>query len=154
MSHGELFNFPPFFTLQPVEETRQKQLELWCKVICDWAQETNTWAIVPSRIPLWENPAIDRRLGSEGQAAVVTSLLASGHARWEDASDATQPGGLEGALARGDRLRLSWRGAPCAVAVELWEHARAQGLFGQVFTVFELHSGDAAEGTPFHKIDP
>jgi hypothetical protein len=40
------------------------------------------------------------------------------------------------------------------VAVDLWAHARAAGMFGAVFTVYELHSGDVAIGTPFERMDP
>jgi len=36
----------------------------------------------------------------------------------------------------------------------LWAHARAAGMLGAVFTIFELHSGDVAIGTPFENMDP
>ncbi len=46
-------------------------VQLWAKVVCDWAETSNTWAMVPSRCPLWENVAIKRRLNDEGQKAVI-----------------------------------------------------------------------------------
>ena len=124
-------------------------------MIQDWARETNTWAVVPSRLPLWENTTVQRKLSSEGQAAVVAQLLAQGHGAWEDPEDATAfaANPVDTVAATAGRLRLSWR-SPAEVAAELWEQARSMGMFGQVFTVFELHSGDLAEGTPFHRMDP
>lgn len=38
--------------------------------------------------------------------------------------------------------------------MDLWAHARAAGMVGAVFTVYELHSGDVATGTPFEHMDP
>ena len=138
----DIYNFPPFFTLQPVEETKAKQLQLWSKVICDWAKATNTWALVPSKCPLWENAAIGRRLNEDGQAAVVAHLIKEGNATWESPEE----------LDKG-RLRIMWRTA-IDVAIDLWEHARAAGMFGSVYTLYELHSGDVSLGTAFEGMDP
>ena len=86
---------------------------------------------------------------------MVTQLLADGHASWESDDDAASfkadPLGTVGSTA--GRLHLTWRSA-ASVAVELWEHVRTNGMFGNVLTVYELHSGDVAPGTPFHNMDP
>jgi len=130
-------------------------VQLWCKVVRDWAEATGTWAMVPSACPLWENKAIGRRLGPDGQAEVVSALLASGHGHWESPTDAAafRADAVVTVATTPGRLRITWRTAS-AVAVTLWEHARANNMFGSVFTVFELHSGDVADGTPFYRMDP
>lgn len=143
----EYWSFPPFFTLQPVAETREKQLQMWTAVIVQWAKATNTWSLAPHQCPLWENAAIARRLSDEGQQAVIAELIRRGHAEWETQGDA-----LHGAGGTG-RLRIMWK-TVTNVANELIEHARANNMVGDVFTVYELHSGDDASGTPFHQMDP
>jgi len=151
VASSELYNFPPFFTLQPTLETREKQLQLWSKLICDWAKNSNSWVCVPSKLEIWENTTIQRRLGHEGQVAVVFKMISEGNAAWESPEDASLK--LSDAISGGGRLRIMWQSAN-RVAGDIWSHVKDSGLMGQVFTVYELHSGDIAEGTSFHKMDP
>ncbi|KAM1404909.1 hypothetical protein ACFX2I_013351 [Malus domestica] len=34
----QFFNYPPYFTLQPVRETRKKQIQLWNNLILDYCK--------------------------------------------------------------------------------------------------------------------
>jgi hypothetical protein len=124
---------------------------LWSKLIRDYAKDNKTWMCLPSKLPVWENTKIQRRLGIEGQAAVISKMISEGHAAWESQEDAHES--TVAAISKGGRLRLMWQ-SPSNIAGDLWNHAKENGMMGQVFTVYELHSGDMAERTPFFKMDP
>eukprot|EP00937_MAST-01D_sp_MAST-1D-sp2_P003046 g3046.t1 len=132
------FSFPPFFTLQPAQATQQKQLELWRSFILGWAQHHGQSTISVAEWPHFGNPAIKRRLSAEGIACVVEYLVAHGYAEWEDATHA--------------RVRLMWRKA-AEWAAQIYDYAVENGMIGNVYTVYELHSGDDTVGAPFYGIE-
>lgn len=66
------------YRLQPVLETREKQLKLWRDLILKYCSATHVYRIVPANFPFFANNSIDRRLGAEGISAVVEFLLQSG----------------------------------------------------------------------------
>ncbi|RYY82739.1 hypothetical protein EON63_12755 [archaeon] len=72
--------FPPFHPnrLQPVLETREKQLKLWRDLILKYCSATHVYRIVPSNFPYFANDTIDRKLSADGIGAVVEFLLQSG----------------------------------------------------------------------------
>lgn len=74
----EFWSFPPFFTLQPVEATRSKQLALWKDLILKFHMERNLGSMTLAEFPYFENKAIGRRMDSKGITAVIESLIASG----------------------------------------------------------------------------
>ena len=131
----EFWSFPPFFTLQPVAETREKQLTLWADLVLDWAKATNTWSMALHKCPLWENPAISRRLSNDGLSAVVAHLIAKGNAEWETSEDGSNGGAKGGGgssggeVGAGRRLRIMWK-TVANVANELIAHAREHGMIG------------------------
>ena len=84
----EFFNFPPFFTIQPVLATQERQLKLWQQFIVDWHRvrgeaflDVNTW-------PHFENASIRRALDADGRQHVANFLVRNGHAEWEVRRDA------------------------------------------------------------------
>lgn len=56
----QLFDFPPLFTLQPVDATRAKQLEQWKQIVIGWHQAARQTTLVLKEWPHWGNPAISR----------------------------------------------------------------------------------------------
>lgn len=74
----DFYNFKPFFTLQPVIATRQKQLKLWRELIIQYHISTNIFTMIPSTFHLFRNDVIDRALSLDGIAAVVESLILCG----------------------------------------------------------------------------
>ena len=141
--------FPPLYTLQPVAETREKQLDIWRKMIVEWAESTNTWSIDAGQIPLWENASISRRLSDAGIRAVILRLISTQNAAWEDEEE-EEPGvgGADTAdtVVSGRRLRIMWR-TPAEVGSELIEFLRKNGMSGGIYTLFELQE-------TFRPVDP
>ncbi|CAM9533108.1 unnamed protein product [Chrysoparadoxa australica] len=132
------YSFPPFFTLQPVLSTREKQLKLWCDLVLTWHKKHSTAAFQWQQWELWANKTIGRKLSVEGAEAVCEALIASGHAEWEDAAHT--------------RLTLFWE-SPATIASSLYAFAKERSMIGGVFTVFELVQGDDSIGTKFHGMD-
>jgi hypothetical protein len=75
----EFRSFRPLFTLQPVLETREKQLKMWRDIMMDYCTKKEIKRIIPSACSLFTNESIERRLSSEGISAVVEYLLKEGN---------------------------------------------------------------------------
>jgi ESCRT-II complex subunit VPS25 len=135
----EFYSFPPFFTLQTVFETREKQLKLWRELVIDYCMVTNSYSVVHSQFPYFRNAAIDRQLDRKGIEAVVESLIKAGNAEWED--------GLR------TSLRIMWK-SPNVLAAEIYAWASTAEILGTVFTIYELHSGEDNQDSGFHGTDP
>jgi len=55
------YSFPPYFTLQPVRETRERQLALWREFIVEYCRAHRTFVVsVDEDTPLFVNGAINR----------------------------------------------------------------------------------------------
>ena len=132
------FAFPPFFTLQPAQATRQKQLELWQNFVLGWAHHHNQSLISVTEWPHFGNPDIKRRLSVEGIGSVVEHLINAGYAEWEDDSHA--------------RIRVMWR-RPVDWAAIIYDYACDNAMVGNVYTVYELHSGDDTTDAQFYRLE-
>ena len=124
----DLYDFPPFFTLQPVDATRARQLEAWVSLLVRWAAATHTPRLAPVRSwPLWEHAGLGRRLPEEGQRAVIEAAVAAGSASWE------APDRSEAAI---------WWRSPAEWGRVLHNAASSRGAAaaGQIFTIYELRT--------------
>ena len=74
MTSYNLFNLF-FVRLQPVAETREKQLRLWKELIMDYCAKSHIYQINPATFSYFRNEAIDRQLSPEGVKAVIQYLL-------------------------------------------------------------------------------
>lgn len=136
----DYYAFPPFFTLQPVLETRKMQLRLWRELVLRWHETRKVQNLNLNDWPFFANPAIDRTLSLEARREVVQDLVASGHAEWKDESKTT--------------AFVVWR-SPQEIATSVLEFVRKNGMAGNVYTVYDLHSGDdMTAGADFHGTDP
>lgn len=128
------WSFPPYFTLQPIKETRDKQVELWCNLILSYCKSHRLFVIdVQADTPLFHNASIGRRLPPEAQVAVLDELVASGSALWLDARSKRE-------------CLILWQ------KVEDWARsiygfAKQYGLSDSVMTVDELSHSDDVRGT-------
>lgn len=129
----ELADFPPFYTIQPVAETQEKQLELWRDIILRNVSETSQ-VIDMTNYPAFTNSRIHRSLDSEGRQIVGDSLVKSGFGEWEDPGTKT-------------RLRVFSK-TPHAWAAILYEWARTTTrVGGDICSFQELQDDDDVEGT-------
>ncbi|KAG9413031.1 Vacuolar protein-sorting-associated protein 25 [Aphanomyces cochlioides] len=135
----EHYSFPPFFTLQPVRSTREKQLILWKSLVLDYHKAMNQPVFTPNSTPIFENPQINRKLTMEARSAIVTYLVRCGNAEWEDDTHT--------------RLRVFWK-PPAEWAAEIYTFATDRGMINNVYTLYELHSGEETKGASFYGLEP
>jgi ESCRT-II complex subunit VPS25 len=74
----EFWSFRPFFTLQPVAETREKQLNCWASLILQYCSHNQLNRLDPLAFPFFKNDSLQRQLSKEGIQAVINKLIQSG----------------------------------------------------------------------------
>lgn len=138
-SYPEFYNFPPFFTIQPVLATREKQLALWRELILRFHTEKKIKTMLVYDCPLWKNAAINRQLQPDEMRIVVEDFCSHGHGEWQDHGTKTS-------------VRILWR-KPEQLATDIYQWAETNGFIGTVVTVYELHSGEDVNGMSFQGAD-
>ena len=61
------YSFPPFFTIQPNSDTREKQLEAWCNLVLSYCKYTRDYVLDVKAVvnsPLFNNQSINHILYS------------------------------------------------------------------------------------------
>ncbi|THU65071.1 hypothetical protein C4D60_Mb01t33270 [Musa balbisiana] len=144
----QFFNFPPFFTLQPVKETREKQVQVWKQLLLDYCRSQKIFVIgLEEDFPLFSNPVIenfekyfneklcDGLLGSlshEAREVFLSALISEGHAEWMDKDHRK-------CLMLWFRLQ-EW-------ADYILNFVKDNGLQDGVMTIEEMRSGTETHGT-------
>eukprot|EP00878_Enallax_costatus_P021838 GHUV01023146.1.p1 GENE.GHUV01023146.1~~GHUV01023146.1.p1 ORF type:complete len:165 (+),score=22.74 GHUV01023146.1:225-719(+) len=128
------YQYPPYFTRQPVKETADKQTSLWASLILAYCKHRKLYVLSPSDdIPLWHNKDINRRLSFDTAVAFLDDLVASGSALWLDPPHKT-------------RCLILWKRLPdVAAAISDW--ASTYGVSDSVMLVDDLASGAEVAGT-------
>lgn len=141
------YNFKPFFTLQPVQQTREKQLKLWRDLIVGYHRAHGSYRMAdPLNFELFQNVELDRQLNLDGIKAVVQSLISNKLAEWEDES-AENAGTGTGALL------IMFKNSE-TLASEIYSWAVGENLVGNVATLYEMVEGNDYGGdSPFKGID-
>ena len=135
------YNFRPFFTIQPVQATREKQLKLWRDLIVSYHVHHKSFRMVdPPHWPLFKNDAIGRKLSTDAIKLVINSLVEEGVAEWEDED---HPVNL-----------IVMSKSSATLAHELYEWATKENLVGYIVTIYEIHAGDDYVDSPFQGMDP
>mmetsp|Transcript_6704 Transcript_6704/g.14880 ORF Transcript_6704/g.14880 Transcript_6704/m.14880 type:complete len:182 (-) Transcript_6704:24-569(-) len=143
-THGDFelpdfYYFPPFFTIQPVLSTREKQLGQWRELILKYHTDLKIKTLILHECPLFSNPTIQRSLSPAEIQVVLSDFISSGHGEWEDPAQKT-------------RCKILWR-KPDQLASDLYEWAVKNGYLGSVCTLYELHSGEDVNGMSFQGAD-
>lgn len=113
-------------------------MKLWQTLILNWHKQHQVSILNVAESLIFENTDIQRSLSMAGREAVMLHLIRTGHAEWED--DTQQ------------RCRVFWK-HPSAWAAELYDLAQARGMLNNVYTVYELHSGEDMVGTAFEGME-
>lgn len=138
-SYPFFYDYPPYFTLQPVRDTRERQVQLWKDLILRYCKHSRAFAInLDEDFPLFSNASIQRKLSNEAKELFLGALVAEGRGEWLDKGHR--------------RCLVLWR------KVEDWADtilafAQENALGNGVTTVEELRSGDDSKGTDLEGID-
>ncbi|XP_051129676.1 vacuolar protein sorting-associated protein 25 [Andrographis paniculata] len=133
------FNYPPYFTLQPVRDTREKQVQLWKELILDYCRTQKVFTIgLDEDFPLFSNPVIERSLSHEAREAFLSALVSEGRAEWLDKSHR--------------KCLIHWH------RIQEWaeliiKFVKDYGLEDSIMTVEEIRSGVESQGTELHGMD-
>ncbi|XP_068643542.1 vacuolar protein sorting-associated protein 25 [Aristolochia californica] len=133
------FNYPPYFTLQPVRETRVKQVQLWKELILEYCRCQKIFVIsIEEEFPLFSNPVIERSLNHEARKVFLSALVSEGRAEWMDK-------GHKKCLILWQRIE-DW-------ANSILHFVKENGFEDNVMTVEDLRSGVESRGTDLEGID-
>ncbi|KAM7030077.1 PREDICTED: vacuolar protein-sorting-associated protein 25 [Sturnus vulgaris] len=135
------YSFPPFFTLQPNGETRQKQLAAWCALALAYSQQHRLPAMTVREaqdIPLFANHRLQRKLPLESIQVVLEELRKNGNLEWLDKNKTS--------------FLIMWK-RPEEWGKLIYQWVSKNGLTNSVFTLYELASGDDTENEEFHGLD-
>ncbi|XP_072955101.1 vacuolar protein sorting-associated protein 25 [Typha angustifolia] len=133
------FNYPPYFTLQPVRETREKQVQLWKELILDYCKSQKIFIVgLQDDFPLFSNPVIERSLSHEAKEVFLTALVTEGRAEWMDKHH--------------KKCLILW------LRIQDWANyilnfVKENGLEDSVMTVEDIRSGIETRGSELAGID-
>lgn len=144
------YNFPPFFTLQPNEDTKNKQIEAWCDLILSYCKQKRIYQIdlaEAQSTELFNNKNIDRKCSIELLAVIFNELTKRGRAQ-----SLSKPSPRKQAQTNDQKYLVFWN------TLEEWsriiyEHVDANALQGTVCTFYELTEAKEIRHTEFFKID-
>ena len=134
-------SFPPFYTLQIHEETKKKQLEVWCSIVLDYCQKRGLTTLDIREIsgsPLFNNATIQRRLSDEAMQVIFDELQSRGNLEWIDKSRR--------------RCYIYWR-SPEEWGTLIYAWIKGNGMTNTVCTFYELTEGEDATDQPFYGLD-
>lgn len=120
------YSFPPFFTIQPNAETRNRQLQAWRSLVLEYHRLSKQSVLdvrEAERSPLFNNTAINRRLPSDGIVAVLETLAKTGNA---EPLDKTKT-----------RWHVYWHTLPEWADI-IYSWVQESGLNNSVCTLFEI----------------
>ncbi|XP_017146961.2 vacuolar protein-sorting-associated protein 25 [Drosophila miranda] len=134
------YTFPPFFTLQPHEETRQKQLKVWTDLFLKYLKQTNKFSlsINEQSLPLFHNESIQRRLSPELILVILEQLQRSGHATALDK--------------RRQEWQVYWYTLE-AYGNMVYDWIQETGQTNSICTLYEIASGESTTQMDFHGVD-
>ncbi|XP_052052381.1 vacuolar protein-sorting-associated protein 25 isoform X2 [Apodemus sylvaticus] len=127
------YRFPPFFTLQPNVDTRQKQLAAWCSLVlsfCRLHKQSSMTVMEAQESPLFNNVKLQRKLPVESIQIVLEELRKKGNLEWLDKSKSS--------------FLILWR-RPEEWGKLIYQWVSRSGQNNSVFTLYELTSGEDTE---------
>lgn len=85
----EFYGFPPYFTLQPVDSTREKQAQLWRELVLRYCAHHKKYVVsvdADADLPLFHNRNINRKLDKESRTYFLNEMVKHGEAESIDKS--------------------------------------------------------------------
>ncbi|KAM5273326.1 vacuolar protein-sorting-associated protein 25 isoform 1-T1 [Ctenodactylus gundi] len=152
------YRFPPFFTLQPNVDTRQKQLAAWCSLVlsfCRLHKQSSMTVMEAQESPLFNNVKLQQFLSNptkichslnlkpgklpvESIQIVLEELRKKGNLEWLDKNKSS--------------FLIMWR-RPEEWGKLIYQWVSRSGQNNSVFTLYELTNGEDTEDEEFHGLD-
>eukprot|EP01132_Coremiostelium_polycephalum_P008493 gene8493-10438_t len=143
------FQFPvyyhkePFFTIQPVIDTRKKQCQMWQDLILQFCRhykkyELDINELIKTNSILLYNEKINRRLSAESCKIIFEEIIDNGYAEWLDKDK--------------NRVLIMWR-KPEEWGSLIYKWVNDTGLTNSILTIWELQNGDDTKNQEFHGLN-
>jgi ESCRT-II complex subunit VPS25 len=142
-AYPDFYNFPPFFTIQPVLATREKQFALWRELILKYTATKKIKVLSIHDKELWVNKKITRQLSTDSIVQICNDFILHGHGEWLDTTNDRN---------KQTSMRIFWK-QPEQIASDIYVWAEQNRYINSIVTVYELHSGDDTNDSSFHNID-
>ncbi|GAB5354320.1 hypothetical protein AAMO2058_000108600 [Amorphochlora amoebiformis] len=138
----KFYDFPPFFTIQPVQQTRQKQLSIWAEFVKDYQKAQKSTSIdvakaAASSGPPFGNAKINRKLNDEGIRLVLDELCRQGYGAWDDVKSKRVCRTTERKFEEWGNILLKW--------------AKENGQMDRLCTLDEIRTENSGE--EFHNLE-
>lgn len=157
-------NLPPFYTLQPVLTTREKQTQLWIDLIVQYCQYHGIYTLnideclsssssSPSSA-LFQNPSIQRKLTREALIHFLDQMVREGKAEYHSSG-----GGGDSSSSKHHQQQqkthvdIYWK-TPVQWADIILAWVNENGYNSSVLTVYEMLEGETGEGAEFYGMNP
>lgn len=124
--------------IQPINETKEKQLKLWKELILQYHMLNNIYILVIDNFEYFENKKINRKLSQNDINIIISYLISEGHAEWEDNSHI--------------RCRIMWK-TPETISNDIYTWVIKNGFINNIYTIFELLEGDEFKDSGFFGMD-
>jgi len=154
------YNFPPFFTLQPNEDTKKKQLDAWCDLVLNYSKKKRIFQIdliEANENELFFNKSIDRKCSTELIEAIFDQLVKKGRGEWCLPSNESSGKNLK----QSPKKSGSSMNRKCYVlwftfeewANLIYDYVNRNGLRNSVCTIYELIESDEVKDEQFYNIE-
>ncbi|GMH43046.1 hypothetical protein BSKO_10968 [Bryopsis sp. KO-2023] len=134
------YDYPPYFTLQPVKETQDKQISLWGALILGYCRHHKIFqlAVDNDELPLFCNTKVNRKLPWDARTLFLDALVKTGHGEW---------------LSKDKKSCLILWKTKTQWADAIYGFIQSYGMQGSVMAVEEISSGDDTRGTELEGLD-
>ncbi|EGC35872.1 hypothetical protein DICPUDRAFT_32729 [Dictyostelium purpureum] len=149
MNSSESFQFPlyynkePFFTIQPIINTRKIQLQMWQDLILAYSRSNKIYELdlnesIKTNLNLFNNEKINRKLSRDSLKIIFDDIIENGYAEWIDKEK--------------NRVLIMWR-KPEEWASLIYKWVSDCGFLNTVLTIWEIQNGDDSKKQDFHQLN-
>ena len=150
------YNFPPFFTLQPNEDTKKKQLDAWCDLILSYCKQNRIYEldlVESQNHELFSNKKIDRKCPLEFIQLIIDTLVKQNRAEWILSSDLSHKNLKNIAPSLKNRKCYIYWHTLDEWAKLVYDYVNRNAMQNTVCTFYELTESDDCKREPFFKLD-
>lgn len=147
------YNFPPFFTLQPNEDTKKKQLDAWSDLILNYCKLKRIFLLdiaENQNSELFSNKKIDRKCSPELINSIIDYLVRSGKAEWVSPAE-TSPKN-KSTTSNSKSCFILWHTIDEWAKI-IYDYVNRNALQNTVCTFYELTESDDVKREEFFNIN-
>ena len=138
----DMFDMPPFFTIQPVAKTREVQFQMWTELITYWlASKKKTSISITKDINNFPfiNKKINRKLKQKDLIKILDYMKNNDYGSWNDDEKTI--------------FSCSWKKMNDWANL-IYKYITDNAFIGKILTLYDLYASDDVSSEPFYNLDP